>query len=256
MAKRTWRFLPARYPLCIAVPEWVPGQTQVWAFDLRADPQTVQSWHNSLSSQEVQRAARFARPHLRERFIVAHGLKRALLAQYLRCPPNHIDLDTLPGGKPVLSDVHQSALQFNLSHTQDYLLIAFGQHALGVDIECDNPRVAVLDIAQRYFAAQEIQGWADLPTQTQRARFYRTWVAKEALLKAQGLGVGAGLADWPIPPPTEDADPPVNLGAWRITWLEAGDQRYAALATPSDAQLVQICHGDWLENGPAEYGKR
>ena len=88
-------------------------------------------------------------------------------------------------GKPYAVD---GALQFNVSHSGDYALIATTPRApIGVDIERHRDR-DWRRLAARFFAPDEaslLQSADD---------FYRLWVIKEAVLKAIGTGIWGGLA--------------------------------------------------------------
>src|SRR6185312_3642180 len=133
------------------------------------------------------RAARFRFDRDRDRFITARGTLRMLLARYLRKQPK--DLQFLLGreGKPAL--VPESAgetLSFNLSHSQDVAVFAFGWHRnIGVDVERVRPDVEYEDIARHHFSAGEIQSLASLPRQKRVEGFFLCWTRKEAYIKAR-----------------------------------------------------------------------
>ena len=95
-------------------------------------------------------------------------------------------------GKPYLAE---SDLEFNLSHSGDYALLAITRgQAVGVDIEhmCRKTK-DFLAIAKRFFTAEECSAiqFADDP----HAAFFRCWVRKEAFIKATGLGLSFGLSN-------------------------------------------------------------
>ena len=94
-------------------------------------------------------------------------------------------------GKPRLAD---GALQFNLSHSGENLLIGLSRtQALGVDIESGARRRPWIEIAQRYFTAEETAALAALPDNDLARGFLELWSAKEAVLKAIGRGIAFGL---------------------------------------------------------------
>jgi 4'-phosphopantetheinyl transferase len=51
--------------------------------------------------------------------------------------------------------------------------------------------VEVAKLSERYFAPSEHATIMQLPQPQRAARFFRYWVAKEAVLKAQGIGIRA-----------------------------------------------------------------
>ncbi len=83
------------------------------------------------------------------------------------------------GGKPYFKDYPH--IHFNLSHSGDYLAVAFAVCPVGVDIEAHRP--INLKIAERYF------------TQGEKAyvknniSFFYVWTRKEAYLKKTGIGL-------------------------------------------------------------------
>jgi 4'-phosphopantetheinyl transferase len=117
---------------------------------------------------------------------------RALLGAYLGIAPDRLRIECGEHGKPELVD---AALQFNLAHTGDALLLALSRGiAVGVDLESRNRRTrAVAELARRWFAPREAQVLAAQPEAAQRAAFLGLWTCKEAVLKCSGLGIGAGL---------------------------------------------------------------
>jgi 4'-phosphopantetheinyl transferase len=118
---------------------------------------------------------------------------RALLGAYLGITPDRLRIGRGEHGKPELVD---AALQFNLAHTGNALLLALSRDlAVGVDLEARNRRTrAVADLAQRWFMPHEAQVLAAQPEAAQQAAFLRLWTCKEAVLKCSGLGIGVGLS--------------------------------------------------------------
>ena len=97
-------------------------------------------------------------------------------------------------GKPrfdgTLRDWH-----FSLSHSRGHALLALARdQALGVDLESPRPRPHLLALAQRFFTPIETETLRNLPEEHRLHAFYALWTAKEAVLKAAGVGIGYGLA--------------------------------------------------------------
>jgi 4'-phosphopantetheinyl transferase len=85
---------------------------------------------------------------------------------------------------------------FNLSHGGDCIALAFsGDHELGIDVEStlQRRRQAPLELARRFFAAEESEALANLDADAQSAAFMHLWTCKEAVLKAIGHGLSFGL---------------------------------------------------------------
>ena len=85
-------------------------------------------------------------------------------------------------------------LDFNLSHAGHHVLLAFARgQALGVDLERDERRLSLIEIARRFFAADEADALERLPEAARLPCFLRLWTRKEAVLKALGQGLNFGL---------------------------------------------------------------
>ncbi len=117
---------------------------------------------------------------------------RPVLALYAGVPLAELRLAVDTHGKPRLAA--PSSPRFNLSHCGDVVLLAIGRGVeLGVDVEVLRPRPRALQLAQRYFTADEAAALAALPEDVRQQAFYRLWTAKEAVLKALGRGLAFGL---------------------------------------------------------------
>ena len=119
---------------------------------------------------------------------------RALLAAYLCCDAGDVQLIESEHGRPELATAHASTLSFNWSHSGDQAVFAIGIGAQpGIDIERLRPRPRALEIAQRYFDAQESQALEAAEGEARSVAFLELWTAKEAVLKALGRGLAFGL---------------------------------------------------------------
>ena len=86
------------------------------------------------------------------RSIVARGGLRRILSSYCRTPPHLIEFHTGSHGKPALLKP-TSALEFNLSHSGECVLIAVTSGVpCGVDIERGRMAYPELCIAEELFA--------------------------------------------------------------------------------------------------------
>ncbi len=154
----------------------------------------LQSLAQILCADERARAEHFRFQKNRERFVVTHGLVRTVLSDYLGCAPADLRFLRNASGKPRLDGARTTDLRFNLSHSHDIALLAVAEgREVGVDIEHARADVDILEIAERFFAAEEFQVLRDLPENAQRSAFFQTWTRKEALLKAAGNGLSDGL---------------------------------------------------------------
>jgi 4'-phosphopantetheinyl transferase len=85
-----------------------------------------------------------------------------------------------------------------MSHAQGRALIAVSKgQEVGVDIERIRSHVEVVKLSERYFTPSEHASIMQSAEEQRATRFFRYWVAKEAVLKAQGIGLG-GLSQCEI----------------------------------------------------------
>ena len=119
---------------------------------------------------------------------------RELLAAYLRCGAQDVQLIESEHGRPELGTAHASPLSFNWSHSGDQAVFAIGIGVQpGIDIERLRPRPRALEIAQRYFDAEEARALESADDEARNLAFLELWTAKEAVLKALGRGLAFGL---------------------------------------------------------------
>jgi 4'-phosphopantetheinyl transferase len=95
--------------------------------------------------------------------------------------------------KPSLKD-HPNE-HFNISHSGDYVVVAFSDENVGVDVEMiQKDRRAV---AERFFTDKEIQQMHACATETAQIHyFYQLWTLKESYMKAIGKGMTMSLSSF------------------------------------------------------------
>ncbi|HSD24550.1 MAG TPA: 4'-phosphopantetheinyl transferase superfamily protein [Solirubrobacterales bacterium] len=140
-----------------------------------------------LAADERDRAASFKFARDGERYVIARGLLRGLLAERLAEGPARIRFAYGERGKPRLAQ--GSGLRFNLSHSHGVVAIALCEgREVGVDVEARHDRLRIESIARRFLPPQvvsEMEG-----TGADRSReFFRAWVRQEAYAKGRGAGL-------------------------------------------------------------------
>ena len=203
-----------------------------------------------LDLPERERAARFLRRQDRERYVLAHGGLRFILGRYLNLAPARVKLGSTSTGKPTLADLQdqRTAVTFNLSHAHGKALVAVAQgREIGVDLEMIREDVEVLKLADRFFSDRERQYLRSTPVASPRKEFFRYWVAKEAVLKAEGVGLGALQAcelDWSAGSDRDGV--PVQLaGRFHVPWvvksLDCGPGWVGAVAAQGSDWMINLC---------------
>jgi 4'-phosphopantetheinyl transferase len=154
-----------------------------------------QAW---LDAKEAARARRFMHEVHRRRYVAAHVALRERLGAFASRLPAEIPLAVDALDKPFVAD--DAALQFNLSHSDDWALLGIARGApMGVDIECRRPVEDAHALARRHFTPQEQQAVQAAAEGAERDRvFLRVWTRKEACLKALGLGLRLGPSSFEV----------------------------------------------------------
>jgi 4'-phosphopantetheinyl transferase len=169
-----------------------PSVVRLAVWRLEAPEEEVAALEGLLSAEERARARALVRPELRRRFVVARGRLRESLGQELGIAPEAVAFRYGPSGKP---SVH--AIEFNLAHSGELALCAISSGPVGVDLELCRPRPSAPELARRWFHPDEVARIEAGPDPL--GAFYRTWVAKEAVLKLVGVGVGESLPKVLVP---------------------------------------------------------
>ncbi|HET9483080.1 MAG TPA: 4'-phosphopantetheinyl transferase superfamily protein [Xanthomonadales bacterium] len=161
--------------------------------DVRAAPASfapgagrVVLWSIAAASPEAMSSA------ADRRAVTARGerLVRELLAATLAIAPAALELAREPGGRPYVA-FPPAAIAFSVAHSGVNLVLALSATRIGVDIEHRRKR-PYGELAARAFVDSE-RAW--VAAQEDRiGAFLRLWTAKEAVLKAAGVGIAGGLA--------------------------------------------------------------
>jgi 4'-phosphopantetheinyl transferase len=230
---------PLNIPVAHHDEVYLYAQTLPVAEDLLAKLYTV------LNQEEQQRAARYHFERDRTRFIVARGLLRYLLSAYLNKPAVDIVFEYGPQGKPTVAD---STVQFNVSHSDDCVLIGIGyHHPLGVDVEHMMRTIEIDSIAARFFTTNEARQIQALSGIAQRRAFFNVWTRKEALLKAIGSGLSlslqaceVGVGDETVSTILACNAPSFNVQDWQVHNRVLSDDYLAAAVVHRDLKVVWI----------------
>lgn len=143
-----------------------------------------------LTPTERARCDRILRDAPRDEARVSRALCRTVLGRLLGVPPGAIALTVGPHGRPHMADAPARPLDFNVSHSEGLVACAVSGSTLGVDVE-DTTRLVELDpVAAISFSRDELVGYRALSGDARRERFFALWTAKEAYLKARGVGLG------------------------------------------------------------------
>ena len=121
---------------------------------------------------------------------------RTVLSRYVTIRPKDWVFLTNQYGRPEIANEYakDACLSFNISHTNSLIVLAVAKRrSLGVDVENFCVREASIDVADRYFAPQEVAELTSAPSHQQQYRFFEYWTLKEAYIKARGMGLSLPL---------------------------------------------------------------
>jgi 4'-phosphopantetheinyl transferase len=171
----------------------LPGRTiHVWAVRTDGPSAVAERFEPLLGADEKSHAARFRFDHLRCSFIIARGVLRTLLANYLNISPINIQFKYGARKKPALPP--PASIDFNMSHSGGLAVFAFTVGCeVGVDVERIRPLQDAQDIADRFFCSEEAAELMSLSADQREHGFYLCWTRKEAYIKAIGDGLYAPL---------------------------------------------------------------
>ena len=170
--------------------ELMTEEVQVWVASLAVSDERYAQLAKSLPQEETSHAASL-HPVAARRYVVARGILRSLLSGFTGTDARKLLFNYGASGKPSLSN--RDDIHFNLSHSADLGLFAFSpDRPVGVDVENERPVRRLLDVAQRFMTEDELRMLAETPEEERNSAFLRSWVVREARLKAEGKGVWSG----------------------------------------------------------------
>ena len=231
----------------------VPGEVHLWQIHLLAPEDQVRRSRAFLPPDEAERADRFYFEKHRLRFTIAHAALRVILSAYLNIAPLEVAFSYGPQGKPALSpDLEQSGIRFNLSHSEDYALLAVTRKfCLGVDIEYIKEDFGTEEIATRFFSPHEVKTLTAVSSGGKARAFFHCWTRKEAYIKAVGGGLSIPLDSFDVAfgSGVQPALLRVQVPAheqWKMYNIAAPEGYAAALVIEGERhELKQLTFSNW-----------
>jgi 4'-phosphopantetheinyl transferase len=224
------------------------NEVHVWRARVSQAEDCLPELMQILTPDERGRAARFRFAVDRQRCILGRALIRIILGHHLRRPSHELAFAYNAFDKPRLADTRDSGLQFNISHSGEWLLIALAQgRILGVDVERMREDMVTREIAERFFSATECGALASLPAEEQCDAFFACWTRKEAYLKARGDGLSLPLDQFDVAfVPGVDArllatrHDPAEVNRWSLCALDVGPGHKAALVVEGTGWALKL----------------
>jgi 4'-phosphopantetheinyl transferase len=129
-----------------------------------------------------------------QRSLLGELLLRKVLSQKLKLTDKEINFKTGDKGKPYLSD---QALYFNISHSGKWVVGAFSDKEVGIDVELI--REPNYEVAKRFYSEIELAGLNSIAdAELKKEYFFELWTLKESYLKAIGTGLTKSLSSFTV----------------------------------------------------------
>ena len=141
--------------------------------------------------ERCQRADRYSRWEDAVRCITAGALLRRVVQKELGLSSFSVEKDA--DGKPYIREAE--AFCYNLSHSGNWVVLAWSDTPVGVDVEKIRDDGKQEKVARRFFAPDE-QRWIQSDRMTER--FFQVWTGKESYLKYLGTGLRQPLDSFSV----------------------------------------------------------
>lgn len=227
-------------------------EVHIWRINLANERPVERFWKLQLHKDELARASRFRFDKDRQTFTITRGVLRYLVQKYSCLSNEEVRFAYNAHGKPLLvSLLNLSRLQFNVTHSRECALIAFGRGvSVGIDAEYLLGDVDVMQLARVILSRAQFDHFAELPVAERRESFYRCWTCKEAVAKAVGHGFSMPFDSFDVS--FQLNEPPRVLwldsewgraDEWTLHPIEAGPSFAATLAVNSPNMSPRLF--DW-----------
>ncbi|ADL51915.1 4'-phosphopantetheinyl transferase family protein [Clostridium cellulovorans] len=147
-----------------------------------------------VSKEKKERINRFLRYEDRVRGLFADLIIRYLIASEYRINNEEIKFIYNEYGKPLIRVLDN--VQFNVSHSGDWIVCAIGDSEVGIDVE----KISKFDydIVKRFFSNIEAEAFLEVPEENRKELFYELWTSKESYIKAVGKGLSIPLNSFSV----------------------------------------------------------
>lgn len=181
-------------------PQWKLGDTGLFNVDLEIRVHrffipsylsAIPSCFMLLNEEEKKRANNYLQQKDSQRFIIARGLLKICASQYLGIPAKAIEINIGTNKKPFIQSTSSLKLDYNISHSGNWIMMVFGIGALGIDVEQIQTSFNFESLLPACFSKDE-QNYIQTNSNS-RELFYRLWTRKESFVKATSRGLDETL---------------------------------------------------------------
>jgi 4'-phosphopantetheinyl transferase len=168
----------------------INNKVDIWRVNISSNLPLLNAFLAILNPGEIARANRYFHVNDKNRFIISRGGLRIILGKYLGKQPSSIEFEIGPNKKPFIKNSNNTNLNYNISHSGDWILLGIANSKIGVDTELINYTYEYKDVLPDNFSQYEI----DYINQTSSIeRFFMLWTRKESLTKGTEKGLDEDL---------------------------------------------------------------
>lgn len=181
-----------------------------------------------LSTSESSRGGRFHQKLDENRFIICRSILKIVLAAHTKMEAKNIEFDYHFNKKPYLAS-HPN-LHFNVSHSENFAVIAISRNKVGIDIEHVSNDFNFNEILSGVFVENEISVIQNAVHK--KHAFYNSWTRKEAFAKALGKGIDENFKAIPCLDGEHSIDSALynTTADWHLYSFDFADQYLGAVA--------------------------
>jgi 4'-phosphopantetheinyl transferase len=214
----------------------------IYAIHLPDYEQSTKELLHLLNTDERSRASRYYKDKDRNQFIICRAILKMLLAAHTKTATQDITIDYDVNKKPFLGS--HPWLHFNVSHSEDFAVIAISQCKLGIDVEFVSKDFDYLPLLPEVFTENEILFVQE--AENKEYAFYCLWTRKEAFVKAIGKGIDDDFKKVPSLNGlhTIDSGEAHSMQNWYIYGFELAECYLAAVAfesLPTGSKNLKVC---------------
>lgn len=175
---------------------------------------------SDMHRQRKERIERFNNTNARDTSIVAGKLLQEIVENEMGIRVGDLEIVQNENGKPSIKS--QNDFFYSISHSGDYVGIAYSNRQIGLDIEKIRP--CREKVAKRCFTPDECSYITSVPEREDEF-FCRIWTMKESYLKLLGLGISVPLNSF-------------NANPYNMT---VSDEKFRYYEIKLDGYIVMLC---------------
>lgn len=175
------------------------NEIHIWLLEFSKIAISDNKFDKILSEDELAKKKKFHFDRDKIVYAVSRGSLRILLSRYLNLSLDEIYLSFNSFGKPFIEKSNYLNIKFNISHSNEFGLLAFNlSDEIGIDIEFINEELVTENIAKNYFSQFENEELFKLCQEDRINAFFNIWTRKEAFIKAIGKGLSIPLNSFDV----------------------------------------------------------